>query len=178
MSPLNSTFTSKRLRIEPLEPDHASPLFDVLQDPAIYTWISGAPPQSVSSLREWIERLNARRALPHDELWLAWSVHLRDGTCIGKADANLLGEVATNVGYVLSSPHWGKGYGTELVCALVEHLAQHGITRWTATVTVGNIASARLLERAGFLYTRTLPDNDTIRGVLYDDWEYVRTTTS
>jgi [ribosomal protein S5]-alanine N-acetyltransferase len=60
------------------------------------------------------------------------------------------------------------------VIAVVEHLIRLGITRLVATVTVGNTASARLLTKAGFAFTRVIPENDVIRGVAHDDEEYVR----
>ena len=52
---------------------------------------------------------------------------------------------------------------------------QQGIHHLVATVTVGNHASAQVLKKAGFSFTRILPDNDTLRGEPVDDEEYVRT---
>jgi RimJ/RimL family protein N-acetyltransferase len=41
-------------------------------------------------------------------------------------------------------------------------------------VTLGNDASCRVLEAVGFIRTRIIPENDTIRGVKHDDIEFVR----
>lgn len=61
-----------------------------------------------------------------------------------------------------------------VVTAVVEHLISVGVARLVATVTVGNAASARVLTKSGFAFTRVIPENDVIRGVLYDDEEYIR----
>ena len=42
-----------------------------------------------------------------------------------------------------------------------------------ATVTLGNEASCRVLEKSEFTRTRIIPQNDTIRGVKHDDVEYI-----
>lgn len=83
--------------------------------------------------------------------------------------------VCTNLGYYLFPAFWGQGFATEAVRAIADHLVQQGIHRLVASVTVGNHASAQVLKKSGFSFTRILPDNDTLRGEPVDDEEYVRT---
>jgi ribosomal-protein-alanine N-acetyltransferase len=54
------------------------------------------------------------------------------------------------MGYVLGRAYWGKGYMTEAVRALVDWaLSQEEIYRVWAICDVDNLASARVLEKAG-----------------------------
>jgi len=93
----------------------------------------------------------------------------------GRVDVSVsAGGVATNVGYVLFPARWGAGYATEAVRAVVAHLEGCGVRELRATVTVGNEASCRVLERCGFRRTGVLRGNDTIRGVMVDDVAFVR----
>jgi ribosomal-protein-alanine N-acetyltransferase len=171
---LRAPVATARLVLEPLRPDHAEALFDGLQDPRIYEWIALAPPRGVERLRE--RMTNALRERGGDEISLAWAaIRSADGACLGKLDAEVLARgVATNVGYMFFPPHWGQGYASEAVRALADHLACAGVREQHATVTVGNDASCRVLERAGFARRRIIVGNDTIRGRVVDDIEYVR----
>ena len=58
--------------------------------------------------------------------------------------------------------------------ALACHLERLGIVEQRALVTLGNGASERVLTKAGFIRTRVIPLNDTIRGEQYYDVEFVR----
>jgi RimJ/RimL family protein N-acetyltransferase len=172
LGPLERPLETERLRLSPLRPAHADALFDALQDARIYEWISSVPPSSVEALRARWGRLRRMG----DVLDLGWAVQrASDGAWVGKMDAEVReGGIASNVGYLFFPPFWGQGYASEAVRALADHLAQSGLCEQHATVTDGNAASCRVLERAGFSRLRVIAGNDTIRGRPVDDLEYVR----
>ena len=173
---LNAPLVTPRLALEPMAPAHAEGFFAALQHPDVYRYIASTPPETVAALAARWERLASRLAPDGSAAWLNWAVRrTRDGALVGRIDAEVDDRaVATNVGYVFLPAHWGNGYASEAVSAAVAHLIACGVTRLLATVTVGNAASCRVLEKSGFACTRVLPGNDTIRGVLCDDIEYVR----
>lgn len=177
---LNEPVATERLRLEPRTLAHAEVLFGPLQDERIYRWISTVPPESLEWLKEKWTRTEARLSPTGEDAWLNWAVRrVSDGAYVGLVDAVVnVADVATNVGYMLFPPFWGRGYASEAVIGVAEHLEHRGVTRMWATVTAGNVASTRVLERAGFARTRILPLNDTIRGVQHDDIEHVRGAAS
>jgi RimJ/RimL family protein N-acetyltransferase len=173
---INVTLTTARPRLEPLGARHAAPLLDGLRDPAIYQWISLQPSPDLAHLQARWTRVAQRPLVGVEVMDFGWAVQRSvDGAWIGKLDAEVtaLG-VATNVGYVFVRAYWRQGYAREAATALAEHLRRHGVVEQRATATVGNDASCRVLERAGFVRERVIPDNDTLRGVAVDDVEYIR----
>lgn len=173
---LNALITSERLVMVPLLGSHAELLFEALSEPSIYRWISALPPPSLELLQRRWAAAESRGPNPEGEIDLNWAVRRSsDGRCIGKLDAEVAkNSVATNVGYIVFLPFWNQGYATEAMRALAGHLERQGVVEQRALVTLGNDASARVLTKAGFIRTRVIPDNDTIRGKKYDDVEYVR----
>ena len=88
----------------------------------------------------------------------AWLVEL-DGVVIG--DCGTTGPLGPEVeiGFGLAEEARGKGHGTELVRALSELLlSRHGVERIVASTDVANVASRRVLERAGFVGERESDD--------------------
>ena len=60
---------------------------------------------------------------------------------------------SVELGYWLAEPYWGKGIATEAVRAMTEWGFAHlDINRIFAYVFGWNPASARVLEKAGYLY--------------------------
>ncbi|MUK62968.1 GNAT family N-acetyltransferase [Aliivibrio fischeri] len=57
-----------------------------------------------------------------------------------------------HLGYLLGDEYWHKGYGSELLSGLLDYLYQHpSIERLVGGVDKDNIASAKLLEKVGFV---------------------------
>lgn len=175
---LGAAVETGRLRLEPLGERHADLFFDALQDEALYEWISMERPGDLDALR--LRWRGLERGLSPDGAcaWPTWALRRRsDQACLGRVDAEVVltpeGLQATNVGYYLFPPHWGQGHASEAVVAATRHLVAQGVGRLVATVTVGHQASVRVLQKAGYRFTRVLKGHDCIRGVLVDDHEYV-----
>ncbi len=164
------------LMLQPRVGGHADAAFDPLQDDTIYQWISANKPRDVESLRKRWMQLESRLSPDGTQAWLAWAITTRsDGSLVGQVDAVVDERLAcTNFGYYLFPKFWGRGLATEAVQVAADHLLAQGITQLTATVTVGNRTSDRVLQKTGFSFTRVIPNNDTLRGTLVDDAQYIR----
>jgi ribosomal-protein-alanine N-acetyltransferase len=172
---LNEPIVTARLVLEPLLAAHAPVLFAPLQDERIYGWISAQPPVDLERVRQLWNQRESRLSPDGEEAWLNWAVRrASDGAYLGKVDAVVDSRsVATNLGYLFFPEFWNQGYASECARAVVEHFARRSVLLVYACVTLGNLPSERALLRAGFTRTRIIPDNDRIRGKLYDDVEYV-----
>jgi RimJ/RimL family protein N-acetyltransferase len=83
------------------------------------------------------------------------------------------GEV--ELGYRLRKSAWGQGYATEGSRALIQKgFAELGVQRVVASTMVVNVASRRVLEKAGLRFVRTFhqPWPDYIEGQEHGDVEY------
>jgi RimJ/RimL family protein N-acetyltransferase len=74
------------------------------------------------------------------------------GSILGGANLRLFDPMRDTVelGYWLFVEARGRGVATRVVRAMVEHAHTNGIARVEAHVRIGNTASERVLERAGF----------------------------
>jgi len=93
---------------------------------------------------------------------LSWLVVL-DDTVIGDCGTHGLPDRAgaVEIGYGLAAPYRAKGYAREFVPIFVAYLrAQPDVTLLRARVEPSNVASRRVLERAGFDYVATADGYD------------------
>ena len=108
--------------------------------------------------RERAERSTAAAAAmdgPVDGQW--WSITVVDAS----TPEQILGDLAVaissggrtgEIGFTFHPDHWGRGYASESVGALVDRLITPGVRRFTATIAPENLASIRVVERLGFDY--------------------------
>jgi hypothetical protein len=81
-------FGTDRLDLVPLRADHAEEMHGVLSDPALHTFIGGAP-EDLRMLRARYERMTAGSPDPA-VTWLNWVISLRDeGRLTGTIQATI-----------------------------------------------------------------------------------------
>jgi ribosomal-protein-alanine N-acetyltransferase len=144
------TIEAEGLTLEPQTVAHAAGMFEVLSDPAIYTY-ENAPPASLEWLRTRFEKLETRRSGDGREQWLNWVIRVPSSALIGYVQATVRDDGSAGIAYELHSGHWGKGLARHAVSAMMGELAAgYGVVLFTAVAKRGNFRSTRLLDRLGF----------------------------
>jgi ribosomal-protein-alanine N-acetyltransferase len=125
------------------------------------TWGPNSPTDTTAYLKQ-VAREAARE--PRTSFTLA--VATLDDELIGVANLAITGEASIGeLGYVLSRESWGHGYATEVARRLIVFgFDELGLRRITATCHPDNFASARVLEKAGMHFEKTIRDHLRVRG--------------
>ena len=131
--------------------DDVETLAPAFRDPAV-GGEAGLPPVDADRLREMLRELPAWRL----QGFLAPFVieDTTTGEMLGGANLSRFDAFRDTVelGYWLFVPARGRGVATRVVRALADHALANGIVRVEAHVRIGNTASERVLERAGFVH--------------------------
>ena len=70
------------------------------------------------------------------------------------------------IGYLFHQQVWGQGFASELLLGFVEHCAKRStVASIAGGVEVGNVASARVLEKAGFELDQSQSTPETLQYV-------------
>jgi len=81
--------------------------------------------------------------------------------------------VSAEIGYWIAEPFWGRGIATEAVAAVTGYaIATHGFTRMFAVPFASNVASCRVLEKAGYVLESRLRRSAIKDGRVIDQMQY------
>jgi RimJ/RimL family protein N-acetyltransferase len=136
------TLETGRLVLRPVEPGDAAAIEPEISRYEVSRNLLSVPwPYEPGTVEEWI-----RGATP--------GVHFaieHDGELVGVISLSVTeSDARGELGYWIAVGHWGKGYATEAVRALVEHgFRDLGLNKVHAGVFGDNPASGRVLEKAG-----------------------------
>ena len=137
-----------RLFFRDLYPDDADRLFDIYSDKEAMKY-RGSKINNLEDIKLMIS--NAASATP-DYLAIRLAVIKKDsleiiGTILTKySNANL----ECTIGYSIGKKYWGKGYGTEIVKAMIQNLRSENYSIIKAWTHPENQGSIRILEKTGF----------------------------
>jgi RimJ/RimL family protein N-acetyltransferase len=128
-------------------------------------------PYTELDARQWLSRV-MRQTLDRDKA-RQWAIRESGGHLIG--GIGLMGlsrNQKAELGYWLAQPFWGRGIVTQAVKSLCQFaFEEYQLRKIYSRVFGGNTASARVLEKAGFIREATLKDhvfrNGTARDLLW-----------
>ncbi|HEV2107771.1 MAG TPA: GNAT family N-acetyltransferase [Thermomicrobiales bacterium] len=172
---------TERLVLRQFTMDDADHLVELDGDPEVMHFITGG-------------RATPREEIEHDILpaflrYYEWFAGYGFWAAIEKSTGDFLGWFhfrpkegspldEAELGYRLRKPAWGKGYGTEGSRALIcKGFTELGVRRVVAEAMAVNVASRRVMEKAGLRFVRAFHQEwpDPIPGDEYGDIEYALT---
>jgi ribosomal-protein-alanine N-acetyltransferase len=130
-------------------------------------------PYTIEDAKNFLERVVAKNGLEQ-----IFCVDV-DGSLVGTIGLHRGEDVhrlTAEMGYWLGEEFWGKGIMSEVVPAFVDYcFEKFSLTRMSATTYVSNPASARVLEKAGFVLEGRLRKNVVKDGRILDSLLYAKT---
>lgn len=168
-----AALTTARLRLRWIEPGDAPGLFGIFSDPVVMRYWS-APPwrdmtQAEASVRQALDGYHNGSSLRFG-VTLAHSGELI-GTCtLFDIDR---GNRRAQLGYAMARAWWGQGLMQEALTAVISHAFDDlHLRRLEADIDPRNIASAKALERLGFLKEGILRERWVVDGEVSDSALY------
>jgi len=122
-------------------------------------------PYTLDDAKQWIEAVTSQDPTVHFAIVV-------DGEAAGGIGLELQQETfrrSAVIGFWLGEAHWGRGITTAALSALTEHaFASFDLCRLQAYVFERNAASARVLEKAGYVWEARLRKAATKDGRTFD----------
>ena len=173
MSLTTPTLETERLRLRPVADADADALWAMHSDAHVLRYWDSPP---------WADRSRAQRFIA------ASRTMAEDGSGVRlaidrAADGRFLGWCSLSrwnpdyrsaaIGYCLAEPAWGQGYATEAARAVLDWaFGTLDLNRVQAETDTRNLASARVLEKLGFVREGTLREDCVVNGDVSDSWVY------
>ncbi|HEY1683356.1 MAG TPA: GNAT family N-acetyltransferase [Tepidisphaeraceae bacterium] len=147
---------TSRLILRKLHGDDCEAMETIFSDSEVMRFSAGT--KTPAKVREWVERWI-------DDLYSQWGfgmwavVRQSDDLVIGYCGlSRFAGRVAVNeteIGFRLARAYWGAGYATEALLAVRDYaFGILKIPKLVALIDPANVASIRVVEKAGFKYER------------------------
>jgi RimJ/RimL family protein N-acetyltransferase len=160
-----SSLESERLVLEPLKPDHADELVNVLDDPALHRFTGGAPAAGLAELRARFERQARGESPDGRDGWLNWVLRERaSGRPVGTVQATVTGRTdgkVAELAWVIGTGAQGNGFGKEAAATVADWLRAQGVVRLRAHIHPQHYESMAVARSAGLKATPVIVDGET-----------------
>ena len=163
------TLQTDRLLLRKLQVDDLQDIFEYACDPKVARYTTWQPHETVEQSRDFLHHV---LGLYEKGKVAPWGVeHKNDrkliGTC-GFLDWNLQ-HARAEIGYALSRRYWGRGLATEAVQAVIAFgFSRMALNRIQGRCEVENVASGRVMEKAGLKFEGLLREHEFSKGAYAD----------
>jgi RimJ/RimL family protein N-acetyltransferase len=164
INPHEAVIETQRLRVRPPQSNDAQAMFAMAADWEVAKQTASVPhPYELTHAQEWIGRVR------DPANGVRWVVERRsDEMLVGVISIG--GTGIDDFGYWFGRAHWGQGYATEAATAVADFAIDTlEVSEVKAGVFIENLASARVLEKAGFTegetFERTLDHRGGLRQI-------------
>jgi len=167
------TLQTARLCLRPFTDADADAIFALQSDACVLRYWDAPPWTELARAERFIAacrqmetdgsgiRLAIERAA--DDVFVGWC-------CLSALNADYR---SASLGYCLHETAWGLGYATEAGAALLRWAFERlDLNRVQAQTDTRNAASARVLEKLGFVREGTLREDCIVNGEVSDSWVY------
>lgn len=166
--------TTDRLSMVPTQSHHAAPLFAYRSD-AVTNRFQGWIPTTLAEAQKWVDAL-AQVEFNTPDTWFQFMIQEKEsGILVGDLGVHFLeeGNPQVELGCTISLAHQGKGYATEALGGVIQHLFQEAHKhRIFASVDPRNLGSVRMLEKLGMRQEAHHKQSLRFRGEWVDDVIY------
>jgi RimJ/RimL family protein N-acetyltransferase len=167
------TLTTARLRLRPVADTDADALFALHRDARVLRYWDSPPWTDPARAKRFIR---ASRQLADDAAGVRLVVERAHGAAfVGWCSLSRWNPDyrSAAIGYCYGEAAWGRGYATEAARALLTWaFATLDLNRVQAETDTRNLASARVLEKLGFVREGTLREDCVVDGDVSDSWVY------
>lgn len=143
---------TERLLLRKVASADAKSLWGIWSDPAVTKFMNISSFTHEEQALEMIDLLNQ---LANEHRAIRYSIIKKIGNCIiGSCGFNNIDfdKAIAEIGYDLAKTHWGKGYATEAIIALIHVAFTHlEITTIVAKVDAANSNSIKVLQKLNFI---------------------------
>ncbi|MFI6480883.1 GNAT family N-acetyltransferase [Nonomuraea sp. NPDC050663] len=173
MSLTTPTLHTSRLRLRPVANADADRLYAMHSSPLVMRYWDSAPWKERSRAELFIAR--CQKLADEGEGVRVAIDRASDGVFVGwggliEWDPDFR---SASLGYCIEEAMWGNGYATEAMQALLGWgFDTLDLNRVQAEADTRNVASARVLEKVGFVREGTLREDCVVDGVVSDSWVY------
>ena len=143
---------TRRLILRPLKISDADDTVKGISNPNVTKWLLVVSyPYKKKDAISWIKHTQSEWKKKNKEGY-HFGIELKEeGRIIGGCGLDSVNGYSASIGYWLGEKYWNKGYGSEMLEALIDFAFKNiKLKRLEADVFAGNPSSGKLLEKYGF----------------------------